>query len=130
MSSHCLGGPQIEAISRRVPLKSNNRPSVVPWALELQQFSYGVEYRKVQCKVVADSLSRQPEEASAKFYGIKIVTNYCPWFDKLFKQVEDSPENTPDSTIVNNRLYGLVAPQQGEEGEEDQSEKPIKPLLL
>lgn len=87
------------------------------WAVDLQQFDFSVRYRSGSMNNLADSLSRNPlpcvveenEEIFAVFQG-----NACPWYNKIYQAVTNSPSRYPEYLIHNEVLYRSFPGAHGE----------------
>lgn len=104
-----LEGYQFIVITDHLALKwlnSIESPSgrLARWALELQQYSFVVKYRRGKQNVVADTLSRQPVEI-LELATIKESQNGCPWIDKLKEGIVKNPKKYPDYTLIDDHVY-------------------------
>ena len=85
-------------------LNSIESPSgrITRWALELQQYSFDVQYRRGKLNVVADALSRDPVDVCQV---VQAKPEECKWWRSKCKEVTQEPEKFPDFSIIEGQLY-------------------------
>lgn len=88
---------------------------IARWALELQQHTFDVKYRKGKLNVVADALSRQPQDVQLNLLVQDKEARACKWLTEKMAEVKRTPEKFPDYTIVNEELYRHIAVQMDDE---------------
>lgn len=106
-----LEGYHFNVITDHLSLKwlnsiDNPTGRLARWALELQQYTFSIQYRKGRCNVVADALSRQPVEYLQR---AKIEYSGCPWITKKIEGMRTNPEKFADYALVNQQLFRHIA---------------------
>lgn len=99
-------------------LNSIENPSgrIARWALELQQYSFDIRYRKGKQNVIADALSRQPiEEIFGLDANTEIRSDPMDWVELKKAEVTLAPERYPDYRVENGHLYRHLAPISNDE---------------
>lgn len=112
-----LEGYHFSVITDHLSLKwlnSIESPSgrVARWALELQQYSFDVQYRRGKLNVIADALSRQPVEVCQ---AVIEKPKECVWWKNRCADVKQFPQKFPDYTIINEQLYRHISTRDGDE---------------
>jgi len=80
------------------------------WAVRLQQFDYKVIHRKGKDQEAPDALSRSPlpyEGDSVDLLTVEVVPK-DPWYLKMVREVQSTPERYPAWKVEGNQLYKLV----------------------
>ena len=76
---------------------------IAKWALELQAFSFEIEYRKGKLNVMADALSRQPAEVLNRV--VAEAEAGCQWLNRQLEEVAANPAQYPEYVVENGQLY-------------------------
>uniref|UniRef100_A0A034W800 RNA-directed DNA polymerase n=1 Tax=Bactrocera dorsalis TaxID=27457 RepID=A0A034W800_BACDO len=102
-----LEGYRFKVITDHMSLKwlnSIESPSgrIARWALELQQHTFDIEYRKGKLNQVADALSRQPLETIRQ---ATTMAPQCKWWRKRVEEVRANPEKYADYMEKDGQLY-------------------------
>lgn len=102
-----LEGYHFNVITDHLSLKwlnsiENPTGRLARWALELQQYTFSIHYRKGRNNVVADALSRQPLEHIRR---ATVQENECPWITKKIASIKANPEKFSDYAVVNQELF-------------------------
>lgn len=108
-----LKGYHFKVITDHLALKrlnniKNPTGRLARWALELQQFTSDIEYRKGKHNVVADTISRQSYE---RFATVVTPTNAFPWIEDLMQKIRNDSKKFQDYTIQNNNIYRHISHQ-------------------
>lgn len=77
------------------------------WGLELQQYDFYIQYRRGEQNLVADALSRQPQELGL------LELPQDAWYEKTVKKVENNPEEHPGYKIYEGQLYRHIPDHTG-----------------
>lgn len=103
-------------------LRTMDNPSgrLARWGLELQEYDFDIRYRKGANNLVADALSRQPEEDSqaAEVTSVQAPTG-CPWYDRMKTAAENEPHRYPEYHVVDGRLYRHISDAHGTRSERE-----------
>lgn len=118
-----LEGYHFKIITDHLALKwlnSIDNPSgrIARWALELQQHSFEIQYRKGKYNVVADTLSRQPRETTEVLRTLDAAEGACDWVEATKAKIIKEPRKYPDYMIENGVLYRHIPREIGDEEEE------------
>jgi len=84
--------------SSPVATKNEFTGRVIRWALELQQYTFNVQYRRGSLNRVADALSRRPHVNA-------IRPSQCTWYTRQIRKVIERPEDYPEYKIRRGRLF-------------------------
>lgn len=87
-------------------LKSIQSPAgrIARWSIYLQQFDFNIKYRKGSQNVLADALSRNPNEADL---GERLCTmgSQDTWYNDLLNRIQKNPIEYPDYQIKEDKIY-------------------------
>lgn len=115
-----LEGYRFKVITDHLSLKwlnSIESPTgrIARWALELQQYTFDIEYRRGKSNVVADALSREPLNKLCTTTS-EPVKEKCAWLERKKKEVLENPEKYADFVIENEQLYRHIPSRDEAEG--------------
>jgi len=111
---HYLEGYHFKVITDHQALKwlhslKNPTGRLARWAINLQQYDFEIIYRKGSLNQVADALSRQPSQEAPCEELLAIETPIqCQWYRNKYRQVQNNPDEQPDFTIREDKLYKRI----------------------